>query len=125
MATHPVWLLLSVAWDRAKNAAPAIRARTARVPSENRMFVHGLGGLTTFMAARGILDLEEGNRRFIIEARDYHSKAPNQTLGAYVRRKVLEKGLRYNTIRTRIPSKTDRAVLEAEAERYRKAKDGE
>lgn len=125
MAVHPVWKLLAVAWDQAKNAVPAIRARTARIPRDDRLFVHGLSGLTTFMAARGILDYQEGDKRFLEEARDYHGQVPGQTLGAYIRRKVLEKGVRYNTIRTRIPSEKDRAVLDAEAERYRKAKDGE
>jgi len=77
------------------------------------------------MAARGIVDLNEGIRRYIVEAREYFSKAPGQSLGEYVRRKVLAKGLRYNTIVTRIPTRTEKDQIQRDAARYRKARDGE
>ncbi|MDP9087127.1 MAG: hypothetical protein M3O26_00055 [Pseudomonadota bacterium] len=122
--THPVWLQLSAAWSPGQSTPAAMRARKERVPSDERLFVHGLGGITSFMATRGIIDLGEGYGEFLASAKEFHD-CSQMSLEKYVRAKVLKKGLRFNTINTHIDTAEERELLRQRAERYRRAKDGE
>lgn len=122
---NTLWATLTNAWGDNHSVVTRLRARKDRAPGDHWLFVNGLAGLTSFMAARGILELGEGNRRYIEEARDYFGQLPGRTLSDYVRRKALEKGLRYNTIATRLPTREEKDQIRRDADLYRKARDGE
>lgn len=119
------WTGIVDAWGSRGSEAPAIRARKQRVPSDQWLFVNGLSGITSFMAARGILNLDRGFLAYRQEAKAYYGAAPGQSLESYARKKVLEKARRFNTMRTRIPDQFEKAQIKHDAERYKKASDGE
>jgi hypothetical protein len=76
------------------------------------------------MASRGITDLGEGFGEFISQATEFHG-GRKVSLGRYVKAKVLEKGRRYSTIKTRIATAQDRLEAAEAAEAYRRASKGE
>jgi hypothetical protein len=119
---HPLWTTLVKAWSTGERQAAGIRARKDRPPSDERLFVHGIGGITSFMASRGITDLGEGFGEFLAQARDFHDG--DQQFAGYVKRKVLKKGLRFNTIKTHTRTAEELALRRESATRYRMAKDG-
>jgi hypothetical protein len=116
--THPLWEQLA-AVDWGNPTAPLLtRYRKSRVPSDDRLFVNGLGGLTSFMAREGITDLAEGIGEFLAQVEAYHdARGANggRDLRSYVAQKVAVKATKYNTLRNESP----------EAAGYRKASDGE
>ncbi len=120
----PFWGHMVSAWESPHGIQAAIRSRKERIPNDERFFVHGLGGITSFMAARGITDPAEGYTKYIAAAREFHS-GPHTSLGTYVKAKVLDKGRRYNTIRTRIKTAEERLQDSDAAEAYRRASDGD
>jgi hypothetical protein len=95
----PLWEALSGAWEGSTGVVPAGRARKERVPDDGLLFLQGFGGVTSFMASRGITDPDKGFSQFISEAREFHIRR-NSSFTGYVNGKVLDKGRRYSTIRT-------------------------
>ena len=97
--THPLWEDLSRVWDIDPEAAPLTRVPKARLPSDDRLFRHGISGLSSFMAREGITDLGAGMGAFL-QALDDHFNDPNrgfpEDLEAYIRRKMKAKARRYN-----------------------------
>ena len=61
------------------------------------LFVHGLGGLTSFMASRGIEDFGEGLGEYLAQATEFHA-SKGEPFHSYVGRKVKAKARKYNTI---------------------------
>ena len=122
--TDPFWLAMSKAWDGTLGVQPAARVRKERIPHDDRLFLQGFGGVTSFMASRGITDPVEGFARYIAEARQFHSRRKTQ-FGEYVRAKVLDKGRRYSTIRTRTETGAEPDDRQQNADNYEKAKDGQ
>jgi hypothetical protein len=120
---HPLWTELSSAWSPGEREPPATRARKDRLPADERLFVHGLGGITSFMASRGITDLGEGFGEFLAQATEFHDG--DRRFANYVKRKVLKKGLRFNTIKTHTPTAEELELRREGAARYRKARDGD
>ena len=51
---EPFWGHMVSAWDNPVEMERAVRARKQRIPNDERFFVHRLGGITSFMASRGI-----------------------------------------------------------------------
>jgi hypothetical protein len=49
------------------------RVRTDRAPYDHYLFVHGLGGFSSFIAKEGISDVGKAVGQYIREARRYHS----------------------------------------------------
>lgn len=94
-ATHPVWQ--AIAQAQPSSQARLARFRPQRLPREEWMLVNGLGGLTSFMASRGIEDFGEGLGEYLHRANEYH-QLQGGDLEAYIQRKVKAKRRRYNTL---------------------------
>lgn len=118
-ATHPMWQkLYDERWHRFP-LQPLFRVSKSRMPTDERLFVHGLGSVTSFMAREGIQDLDEGFRRFHEAAHAYHltrSQRSKKTLTGYVKEKVKLKSRKYNQLR-------DPANRDARAKAYKKGKE--
>jgi hypothetical protein len=97
---HPLWDVLSTAPWGVERGEPLTRTRKTRPPSDKSLFVNGLGALTSYMAREGITDVDEGYRRFLGDAHEYHrlqSQRTGKTLSTYAREKVQGKARRFNT----------------------------
>jgi hypothetical protein len=99
---HALWdRLAAVPW--AAGDGPELgRLRKARLPSDESLFVNGLGGLTSFMAGQGITDLGEGFGEFLAHAERFHDALglkDGKNFRGYVAGKVAEKSRRFNTLR--------------------------
>ena len=100
-ATHPLWHVLTAIHPNSE--AINIRAPLCRVPCDKTLFTNGMGALSSFMAREGITDLSEGFGEFIRQAERFHAQGirdNGEQLAAYLKRKTLAKGRRFNTIRT-------------------------
>ena len=119
---HPLWdVLTNAPWGGDRNE-PLYRSRKTRPPSEQHLFINGIGAITSFMAIKDITDFDEGIAEFQRAAHDYHHRVrfpkTQKTLGIYAREKASEKGRRFNT-------NFDGEESGTSAEAYRKAKEGE
>ena len=117
---HPVWDALVRAVFTNGGARPLGRVRKERMPSDDWLFVQGLAGVTTFMASRGITNLEAGVREYVKEAERYHRtrKASGFSLGRYFDRKLAQKARQMNKLLKSSPEDRD-------PEAYQKKKVGE
>jgi len=98
---HPLWDFVAAVFDTEIEQAKLQRFNPARLPEDERLFVHGLGGITSFMASRGIEDLGEGVGEYLHQAKQYHvrrSGFKHDGMERYVGRKVKAKNRRYNTV---------------------------
>ena len=127
---HPLWdELSSVEWSEV-SSVPLARLRKERIPSDESLFINGLGGLTSFMARHGITDLGEGFGEFLAHAKRFHKNRKAQSgkdLARYVLDKVSTKARRYNTLENESPKslRDKQEQTQSEADAYRTAKDGE
>lgn len=121
---HPLWddiasvHLLPPGHPRLKRFKPE------RLPNDERIFVHGLGGVTTFMAREGIEDFSEGVGEYLHQANKYHARNTGGLHG-YVQRKVRAKGRKYNTINNRENLAEAIHEKQQKAKAYSRAKEGE
>jgi hypothetical protein len=127
--THPLWDLLAAApWGPGPHL-PLSRVRKSRIPSDERLFIHGLGPITSFMAREGLHDIDRAILHFKDQAKAFYRERETQrtqeggwkkirTLQTYAREKAEMKARRYNTL-------VDSKRPLTEAERYRQARDGE
>lgn len=118
---HPLWAQLRDTRWFEHSQSPLTRVSKARDPSDERLFMHGLGAITSFMASRGLTDINEGFIEYKKQAHEYHrlkSLHTNKTLPTYVREKVRLKSRKYNRLR-------DEQYRLDRAEAYRLAKEGE
>jgi len=125
---HPLWDFIAAAFDTEEEQAKLQRFNPARLPEDERLFVHGLGGITSFMASRDIEDLGEGVGEYLHQAKQYHVKRAGHKhdgMERYVSRKVKAKNRRYNTVNNTQPLPTELTRAEAAAVAYQQAKDGE
>jgi hypothetical protein len=127
---HPLWdQLAGLPWDAAA-PSPLNRLRKERLPSAESQFIHGLGGLTSFMASQGITDLGEGFGEFLAHAQRFHDSQERQhgkNFRGYVAAKVADKARRFNTLEnhTRTSQEEQQTRQQRKAKAYRLAKDGE
>lgn len=121
---HPLWNAISDVFSLSVDQPRLSRFRPARLPADERLFVHGLGGLTSFMASRGIEDFGEGVGEYLHQAQQYHDLR-GEPLLEYTRRKVKAKGRRFNTLRN--PGNLAEASrrLEDAVQAFRRGKDGD
>lgn len=122
---HPLWDFIASAFNSEDEQTKLQRFNPARLPEDERLFVHGLGGITSFMASRGIEDLGEGVGEYLQQAKKYHvtrSGFKHDGMECYVGRKVKAKNRRYNTVRNAQP--LEYQSIEA-AQAYQLAKDGD
>ncbi|MBQ0761363.1 hypothetical protein [Zhongshania sp.] len=95
---HPLWsFLISADWGGV--ARSLWRVRTDRAPDDHYLFVHGLAGLSSFMAKEGISDVDKAMGRYIVEARRYHSGrtlTDRDALDRYLLEKARLKATKFN-----------------------------
>jgi hypothetical protein len=115
---HPVWQMLVATKFASESHVPLTRARKERVPSDERLFVHGLGVLSSYMAKYGITDVDTAFRCLKEDAEVFHKKysGGKGSLEKYLLSKFAVKACHYNTLIQR---------EEITAAQYRKAKEGE
>ena len=97
--THPLWEDLTRLWDIDPEAPPLTRVTRARLPSDDRLFRHGISGLTAFMAREGITDYGHGLGEFLQALEAYYDDPQRQFpegLQDYIRPKTRAKAPRYN-----------------------------
>lgn len=128
---HPLWNeLSSVQWSDV-STSPLARLRKERIPSDESLFINGLGGLTSFMARHGITDLGEGFGEFLAHAERFHHNRYRSKSGKgfkrYVREKVSAKARKYNTLENHSQEslREEQERTRSGADAYRKAKVGE
>jgi len=95
--THPVWQSICGVHALPLDQPRLKRFRPERLPRDEWMLVNGLGGLTSFMASRGIEDIGEGIGEFFHHAEKFHAEHKGQKLEKYIERKVKAKARKYNT----------------------------
>lgn len=122
---HPLWDGVADVYALPLDQPRLERFRPARLPADERLFVHGLGGLTSFMASRGIEDFGEGFGEYLHQAQEFHARK-GEPFHQYVGRKVKAKGRKYNTINNKQTNMASAAKqLEEAAHAYQRAKDGD
>ena len=97
--THPLWESVAQLWDIDPEAPPMARVTKARLPSDDRLFRHGISGLSAFMAREGITELDEGLGEFLHAMEAYFDSPQHaypESVRAYVLRKTRAKARRYN-----------------------------
>jgi hypothetical protein len=97
---HPLWDALTHAPWCGDHGKPLYRRTKCRTPSPNRLFIHGLGGITSFMAQEGISNFDEALEQFGLRAHAFHreySRLTGKTLNTYAREKAQQKARRFNT----------------------------
>lgn len=121
---HPLWDDIANVYLSPPDQPRLKRFKVERLPHDERIFVHGLGGLTSFMAREGIEDFSEGVGEYLHQANKFHARNDGGFYG-YIQRKVKAKGRKYNTINNRenLPETIQERQQNAKA--YRRAKDGE
>lgn len=123
--THPLWLALSeIDWGGLETV-PLMKPRKDRAPSDEALFINGLGVITSFMAREGIEDWSEGFGEYIAHAKEFHDKKGRNEFSRYINKKLMEKQRRFNT-KNNNPSRGLSLIDRLDqADAYRKAKDGE
>jgi hypothetical protein len=121
---HPLWDAIAGVYSLPLDQPRLTRFRPARLPADERLFVHGLGGLTSFMASRGIEDIGEGIGEFFVQAREFHERR-GVPLPRYVDGKVKTKVRKYNTINNQKNMIHAAQKLQEAMEAYQRAKDGD
>jgi len=117
---HPLWTALQEARLGSGTMQPLYRTRKERLPSNERLCVHGLSSITSIMARDGISSLDEALK---VWAKDLHAhhrnrRESNYSLGTYLKAKVAQKGRKFNTL-------LEKDLRDSDPEAYRKAKEGE
>lgn len=120
---HRLWDCIAAAYSNSNDQPRLKRFRPQRLPDDERLFVQGLGGLTSFMAREGIEDFRAGVSAFANQASSYH-KSTGRGIARYVREKVKAKGRKYNSIDNRKNLYATREAHEQQEAAYRKLKDG-
>ncbi len=127
-ANHPLWDFIAAAFNSEEDQPKLQRFNPARLPEDERLFVHGLGGITSFMASRGIEDMGEGFGEYMQEAKAYHTANfgfKHDEMERYVGRKVKAKNRRYNTVLNAQPLPSEIIKTAEDAEAYQRAQDGD
>ncbi len=122
---HPLWDDIANVYLIPPNQPRLKRFRQERLPHDERMFVHGLGSITSFMAREGIEDFSEGVGEYLHQANKYHHVRNAGGFYGYIKRKVKAKGRKYNTINNRENLAETIQEVDQKAKDYRRAKDGE
>ena len=95
---HPLWDAIASVYALQLDQPSLKCFRPARLPADERLFIHGLDGLTSFIASRGIEDFGEGLGEYLAQATEFH-RNKGESFKSYVGRKVKAKARKYNTIK--------------------------
>lgn len=119
--THPLWdAFAQIDWGNPR--VVLVRVRTERVPADSHLFRQGLAGLTSYMAARRIFDIQEAALRYLSDAAGYHNHTGSKSFNQYVLERLRLKARRYNSLDN---TEKDSEEVARSSEAYRRAKDGE
>lgn len=122
---HPVWRFLSeIEWDR-NQAGVSIPVRHHFAPSDEKLFINGLSGLTSFMAREGIPDGRVGFEEFHRQAKTFHTSRSFFTgidLNEYLLEKAMNKARVYGLAWPGVSDRTDKVTNEAVALAYQREK---
>lgn len=121
---QPLWDAIAGVYALPLDQPRLQRFRPARLPADERLFVHGLGGLTSFMASRGIEDFGEGLGEYLAQATEFHA-SKGEPFHSYVGRKIKAKARKYNTIENQKNMVGAARELKEAAEAYQREKDGD
>lgn len=120
-AAHPLWeAFAQISWGSPPLAL--VRVRTERLPADSHLFRQGLAGLTSYMAARRIFDIQEAAQRYLSEAAGYHNHVGTKSFNEYVSERLRLKARRYNSVDN---TERDTEEIARASEAYRRARDGE
>ena len=121
---HPLWDDISNIYLFPSDQPRLKRFSIGRLPHDERIFVHGLGAITSFMAREGIEDFSEGIGEYLHQATQYHARK-SENLHRYIQRKVKAKGRKYNTINNRANDPEMLREIRKQANAYKRVRDGE
>ncbi|PHR51577.1 hypothetical protein [Cycloclasticus sp.] len=125
---HPLWVeLVEADWGPYLNAQPK-PIRPNNPPTDRYLYEAGLGTLTSFMARENIIDIFDANYEYIQQAKAHHSSRTEFTgsdLYTYAYEKASLKARKFNLPFGNHEQKAQDIRVSAQAEAYRKAKDGE
>lgn len=125
---HPIWAdLTQVPWEGLEQGA-SVPVRSQRVPSNDKLYVLGVSGLTTFMACKGITNTRVAIEQFYHEARQYHDEKTFLTLkdfDTYCRQKAALKAKQFNLAYPDVDERAESRRTKVKSNAYRKARDGE
>ena len=121
---HPLWDDIANIYASPSDQPCLKRFSINRLPNDDRIFVHGLGGLTSFMAREGIEDFSEGIGEYLHQATQYHA-SKKENLHRYIERKVKAKGRKFNTINNRANNPEEKRKTKEQADAYQRGKDGD
>ena len=120
---HLLWVqLMGADWGMAPTQIFRIN-KTSPI-QDQYLFTNGLGPLTSYMAREGITDLGEGLGEFLHAAEEFH-RLRNDSLESYSERKARDKGRKNSTINNIKNSPLIEQFNAAQAEAYRRTKDGD
>ncbi len=117
---HPLWAALQKANFGSGGMQPLARTRKVRLPSAERLCVHGLSSVTSIMARDGIKSLDEALQVWAQELHAHHRnrRESGYSLGTYLKVMVAQKERKFNT-------QMEKDFKDSDPEAYRKAKEGE
>lgn len=121
---HPLWDAIAAVYSHSLDQPLLKRFKPARLPDDERLFVHGLGGLTSFMASRGIVDFWDGLEAYVSQAQDFHAQK-GRSLEGYSATKARGKGRKFNTIDNQKNMVGTANLLQEAVEALRRERDAE
>jgi hypothetical protein len=92
--TYPFWKIVQAANFNEEPRHKLRRISKSEKPNDDFLFVNGLGSLTSYMADKGIEDIDEALPLYLNDCRKHHlgrSRTSGKTLNTYVREKVAQK----------------------------------
>ena len=121
---HPLWDALGASFlIDGLNSGKLSRFSPTRPPSDERLFLNGLGALSSFMARESITDIGEAIGEYFHQAEAFHRGKDAGGMRSYLHRKASVKGKRFNTIKNEFKDEELNALRKNAATAYRKARE--
>ena len=107
------------------NSGKLSRFSPTRPPSDEHLFLNGLGPLSSFMAREGITDIGEAIGEFFHQAEAFHRGKDAAGMRGYLYRKASLKGKRFNTIKNEFKDEELDALTRKSASRLPEGQGGQ
>jgi len=125
---HPVWeVLCDIDWGVPIQPI-SIPVRSSNPPSDRFLFINGLSSISSYMAREGIRDPEEAFQKFLNDARYFHNMESDyngKSFVDYLIEKAAAKARKYNVEFPEVGGEVQEKIIQAKAEAYKKARDGD
>jgi len=125
---HPVWeALCDIDWGVPIQPI-SIPVRSSNPPSDRFLFINGLSSISSYMAREGIRDPEEAFQKFLNDARYFHNMESDyngKSFVDYLIEKAAAKARKYNLEFPEVGGEVQEKIIQAKAEAYKKARDGD